>query len=329
MKRTRKVSLMSVALFLAPGLVLTQSQDVEAAQAEPPAQVETTAQAAPPASTPTVTPTVTPNGTAEESVVLVGAGDIANCDVGDGHMATALALDSIPGTIFTMGDHAYPNGSQKSFDECYNLSWGRHKARTRPSIGNHDVRSKKGKAYYDYFGEAAGPRRLGYYSYKLGAWHIIALNSNIDLSRKSKQLKWLRKDLAENPSTCTLAYWHVPLFSSGGHGNAPELIQDTWKILYGAGVDVVVNGHDHVYERFAAQDPKGKPDPQRGIRQFVVGTGGAGIYAFKNVANNSEVRQNKSFGVIKFTLHPDRYDWEFVTAKGEAFEDKGTGQCVR
>lgn len=328
MKRTRIVSLISVALVLAPGPILAQGQDGAASQAEPPAQVEAPAQAAPQAPTQAPAPAATPNGAAEESVVLVGAGDIANCEVGDGHMATGLALDTIPGTIFTMGDHAYPSGSQKSFDECYNLSWGRHKARTRPSIGNHDVKTKNGKAYFDYFGEAAGPRGLGYYSYKLGAWHIIALNSNIDMNRKSKQLKWLRENLAENPSTCTLAYWHVPLFSSGGHGNAPELILDTWQVLYEAGVDVVVNGHDHDYERFAAQDPKGKPDPQRGIRQFVVGTGGAGVYAFKDVANNSEVRQNKSYGVIKFTLHPDRYDWEFVTAKGKAFEDKGTGQCV-
>jgi 3',5'-cyclic AMP phosphodiesterase CpdA len=243
-------------------------------------------------------------------------------------MATAQVLDNIPGTVFTMGDHAYPSGSSNSFEECYNLSWGRHKARTRPAIGNHDTRTRNGKPYYDYFGEAAGPRGLGYYSYKLGAWHIIALNSDISMSSKSKQLEWLRQDLAENPSACTLAYWHIPMFSSGGHGNHTRLLLQTWKILYETGVDVVVGGHDHNYERFAPQDPDGNPDPQRGIRQFVVGTGGAGVYAFKDLAENSEVRQNKSYGVIKFTLRPGNYDWEFVTAKGEPFEDQGTSQCV-
>jgi acid phosphatase type 7 len=324
MKRTRIVSLIPIALVLAHGLAQAQSQDPAASQAEVPAPAGAPAQAMMQATT----PAPTPNGTAEETAVLVGAGDIANCDVGEGHMATASVLDSIPGTVFTMGDHAYPKGSQKSFEECYGLSWGRHKARTRPAVGNHDIKTRNGIPYYDYFGAAAGPRGLGYYSYNLGAWHIIALNSSIAIDRKSKQLKWLRQDLAENSTTCTLAYWHIPLFSSGGHGNHPELLLDTWRILYDAGVDVVVGGHDHNYERFAPQDPRGKPDPERGIRQFVVGTGGAGVYAFKDLAENSEVRQNQSYGVIKFTLHPDRYDWEFVTAKGEPFEDKGTGQCV-
>jgi len=288
MKRIRIVSLMLVALALAPGPAFPQS---------------------------------------EEPVVLVGAGDIANCDVGDGHLATAEALDNIPGTVFTMGDHAYPAGAKKSFEECYSVSWGRHRERTRPSPGNHDLITRKGKAYYDYFGDAAGPRGLGYYSYTLGAWHIIALNSDLPMERNSKQLKWLRRDLAENPSTCALAYWHIPLFSSGAHGNHPEL-RDIWQALHEAGVEVVVNGHDHDYERFAPQDSRGNPDPERGIRAFVVGTGGAGVYRFKKVAKNSEVRQWESYGVIKFTLHPDRYDWEFVTAKGEPFEDRGSAQCV-
>ena len=298
------------AFVLAPGPAFPHTQESSDSQPEIPVSA------------------AAPVGTAEAPVVLVGAGDIANCEVGDGHMATARVLDNIPGTVFTMGDHAHPEGAKESYDECYDLSWGRHKARTRPSAGNHDLLTSDGRPYYDYFGENAGPRGLGYYSYKLGAWHIIALNSSIAMGRTSKQLKWLRKDLAENPSTCTLAYWHIPLFSSGGHGNAPELILDTWRILHKAGVDVVVNGHDHDYERFAPQDPKGKPDPEHGIREFVVGTGGAGVYRFKKVAKNSEVRQWQSYGVIKFTLHPDSYDWEFVTAKGEPFEDKGSAQCV-
>jgi hypothetical protein len=318
MKR-KIVGLMIFTLVWAPGLASAQDRGPEVSQAESPAPPEAAAGTAPP---------TTQALSAEEPVILVGAGDIANCEVGDGHMATARVLDDIPGTVFTMGDHAYPKGSKQSFDECYNLSWGRHKARTRPSVGNHDIKTRNGMPYYDYFGAAAGPRGLGYYSYNLGTWHIISLNSSIEIDRNSKQLTWLRKDLADNPSTCTLAYWHIPMFSSGGHGNHTEELLELWRILHKAGVEVVVNGHDHDYERFAPQDPKGNPDPQRGIREFVVGTGGGGVYAFKEVAKNSEVRQNKSYGVIKFTLHPDSYDWEFVTAKGEPFEDKGTGQCV-
>ena len=268
-----------------------------------------------------------PEGAAEESVVLVGAGDIANCEVGDGHMATAELLDTIPGTVFTLGDHAYPKGAKKTFEKCYGLSWGRHKDRTRPSFGNHDSRTSNGRPYYSYFGEAAGPKGLGYYSYSLGAWHIVVLNSELPMERNSRQVGWLRKDLAENPSTCTMAYWHIPMFSSGAHGNHPEMI-DTWRVLYEAGVDVVLGGHDHDYERFAPQNPEGQPDPDRGIRQFVVGTGGAGVYRFNIVAQNSEVRQWQTYGVIKFTLHPDSYDWEFVRAKGMPFEDKGSAQCV-
>jgi hypothetical protein len=315
MRISRIIGLMPFMLVLAPGPAFTQSEKPVASPAAVTVQAEAPAQVA------------SPEGTAEESVVLVGAGDIANCKVGDGHKATADVLDTIPGTVFTLGDHAYPRGSKKSFEECYDISWGRHKERTRPSPGNHDLISNNGRAYYDYFGDAAGPRGLGYYSYRLGAWHIIVLNSDLPMTRNSRQVSWLRKDLADNPSTCTLAYWHVPMFSSGAHGDQPELI-DTWRVLHKAGVDVVVNGHDHDYERFAPQDPNGDPDPERGIREFVVGTGGAGVYRFKKLAKNSEVRHWQSYGVIKFTLHPGSYDWEYVIADGKPFEDKGSAQCV-
>ena len=263
----------------------------------------------------------------EQPFVLVGAGDIANCEVGDGHLETARVLDSIPGTVFTMGDNAYPKGSTKNFSKCYELSWGRHKARTRPAIGNHDIRTSGGRPYYKYFGENAGPPGLGYYSYNLGSWHIISLNSSAPADFRSRQHRWLREDLEKNQTTCTLAYWHVPVFSSGAHGSKPDMLE-VWELLYESGVEVVVNGHDHDYERFAPQDPKGQFDPERGIRQFVVGTGGAGVYRFKETAKNSEVRQWQSYGVIKFSLYPGRYDWEFITAKGQPFEDKGSAQCV-
>jgi len=246
----------------------------------------------------------TPRGQDQsDQIVLVGAGDIANCDLPDGgagSAATGKLIDSIPGTVFTMGDHAYPSGTADQFRDCYEPRWGKVKSRTRPSPGNHDYLTSNAKPYFDYFGEAAGPDRRGFYSYSLGKWHIVSLNSFIAADNKSKQLEWLRKDLAENHTTCTLAYWHVPVFSSGPHG--ADIITsghmlDVWKVLYQFGADIVVNGHDHDYERFAPQNPGGKPDP-KGIREFVVGTGGGGLYQFKLLRPNSEVHDNKSYGVI-------------------------------
>jgi len=268
----------------------------------------------------------------EEAAVLVGAGDIANCEItaGSGARGTANLLDSISGTVFTVGDHAYPSGTTKQFQDCYDQTWGRHKARTRPAPGNHDYLTARGKAYYDYFGDSAGPERRGYYSYDLGAWHIIVLNSYIDADRGSQQGQWLRKDLEEHKTTCTLAYWHLPVFSSGPHGSEPQTIAhmvDAWRILYDAHADIVLSGHDHDYERFAPQDPKGKPDP-KGIREFVVGTGGGGLYEFRRTLPNSEVRSNRSYGVLKLTLRAMDYSWEFVPSAGEPFHDTGTSACV-
>jgi hypothetical protein len=271
-------------------------------------------------------------GTADDSrVTLVGAGDIANCDLagGSGARATAAVLDRIPGTIFTVGDHAYPAGAAAQFQDCYGPSWGRHRARTRPAPGNHDYLTANGKAYFDYFGDNAGPDRRGYYSYALGSWHVVSLNSSIPADRHSPQIEWLRSDLEEHPGQCTLAYWHVPIFSSGPHGEEREAahMRDAWQILYEAGADVVVNGHDHDYERFAPQDAKGKADP-RGIREFVVGTGGGGLYEFRRIRRNSEIRNNRSYGVLVLTLGAADYSWEFVSGAGEAFHDRGTASCV-
>jgi hypothetical protein len=263
-----------------------------------------------------------------EPVVLVGAGDIANCALGTGGAATARLLDKIPGTVFTLGDHAYPAGEAKQFKECYDPNWGRHKARTRPAPGNHDYLTKDASPYYDYFGELAGPERRGYYSYELGAWHIVSLNSFIAAGKGSPQFEWLKKDLEEHSVPCTLAYWHIPLFSSGAHGNNPHM-EEVWKLLYQRGADVVLNGHDHDYERFAPQNPNGKADPARGIRQFVVGTGGGGVYKFRRIRPNSEARNYQSYGVIKLTLRPTDYSWEFVRAAGEPFTDSGTAPCVQ
>lgn len=264
-------------------------------------------------------------------VILVGAGDIANCEIngGSGARATAAVLDRIAGTVFTVGDHAYPTGAAAQFRDCYDPSWGRHKARTRPAPGNHDYLADKGKAYFDYFGDNAGPDRRGYYSYTLGTWHIVSLNSSIAADRRSPQIEWLRSDLKDHPAQCTLAYWHLPVFSSGPHGNEPQTtahMQEAWRALYEAGAEVVINGHDHHYERFAPQNPKGKADPN-GIREFVVGTGGAGQYELRRIRSNSEVRNNGSYGVLKLTLGATDYSWEFVSAAGEPFSDGGTARC--
>ena len=269
---------------------------------------------------------------ADGPAVLVGAGDIANCEIdgGAGARATAALLDRIAGTVFTVGDHAYPSGAAAQFRDCYDPSWGRHKARTRPAPGNHDYLTAKAKAYFDYFGDNAGPDRRGYYSYTLGTWHIISLNSSIAADRKSPQITWLRSDLKDNPAPCTLAYWHLPVFSSGPHGaelQATEHMREAWRALYESGADVVINGHDHLYERFAPQNPQGKADPN-GIREFIVGTGGGGQYEFRQIRPNSEVRNNRSYGVLVLTLGASDYSWEFVSAAGAAFRDVGTAPCT-
>ena len=274
-----------------------------------------------------------PGAQDQEPVVLVGAGDIANCDItgGSGAAATGRLLDQIPGTVFTVGDHAYPKGAAKEFQECYEPRWGRLKARTRPAPGNHDYLTDKAKPYFEYFGDNAGPERRGYYSYTLGTWHIISLNSFIAADRHSPQIEWLRKDLEENHAACTLAYWHIPIFSSGPHGlevqNSIHMVE-AWRMLYEHHAAVVINGHDHDYERFAPQDADGRADP-KGIREFVVGTGGGGLYEFRRIRPNSDARGNRSYGVLKLTLGADDYAWEFLTAAGEPFHDSGKAPCAQ
>jgi len=268
--------------------------------------------------------------------VLVGAGDIASCDDLHGAIATANLLDKISGTVFAAGDLAYPDGSAEEFKDCYGPTWGRHKARTRPSPGNHEFHAGGATPYFDYFGAAAGDPNKGYYSYDLGAWHVIALNSNCDqlppqgkgCSAGSPEVTWLRQDLAAHPGMCTVAYWHHPLFSSGKkHGNNPEM-KPFWDALYAAHADLVINGHDHDYERFAPQDPDGHADAARGIREFVVGTGGKNSHRELGAPKpNSEARQGDTFGVLKLTLGATGYDWEFVPEAGKAFADSGSGAC--
>lgn len=277
--------------------------------------------------TPSVTAMATPQASASDApVVLVGAGDIASCGLTSADATEAL-LATIPGTVFTLGDNAYESGTADEFARCYAPTWGKELARTRPALGNHDAATGKGAAYFAFFGAAAGEVGRGYYSYDAGAWHVIVLNSECWVTPcavGSEQERWLRADLAGHPSRCTLAYWHHPYWSSGPHGN-DRAMRPFVDALYAAGADLILNGHDHDYERFAPQDPDGKP-VSRGIREFVVGTGGASPYPFVTARPNSEKRITGVFGVLKLTLSPGAYTWSFIDAGGAARDD-GSGTC--
>jgi acid phosphatase type 7 len=261
--------------------------------------------------------------------VIVAAGDIADC-LSDGDEATARLVGGIKGTVLTLGDNAYEDGTAQNFEECYEPSWGQFKERTRPIPGNHDYETEGASAYFHYFGKAAGDPSKGYYSYDLGQWHIVALNSNcedVGCKTSSPQLRWLEADLAKDANTCTLAYFHYPLFSSGKYRPGIGEVKPLWEALYAADADVVLNGHDHNYQRFAPQDPNGRADPQHGIREFVVGTGGRSHYPILGPIANSEVYNDDTYGVLKLTLRPEGYQWRFIPVEGETFTDSGSARC--
>jgi hypothetical protein len=268
--------------------------------------------------------------------VVVAAGDIADCR-GGGDEATARLVGGIgASTVLALGDEAYPEGSAKDFEECYDPTWGRFIDRTKPVPGNHEYDTRGAAGYFHYFGRAAGESGKGYYSYDLGKWHIVALNSNCkeeevgDCEASSQQVRWLKADLAANDDKkCTLAYMHHPRFSSGEkHGNT-HYVKPLWEALYEGGAEVVLSGHEHNYERFAPQTPAGRADPQRGIREFVVGTGGGkGHYPISEPPiANSEVHNDETYGVLKLTLRPKSYEWRFVPEEGETFTDSGSARC--
>jgi hypothetical protein len=270
------------------------------------------------------------NAAEDETAILAGAGDIADCRDLSGAEATAKLLEQIPGTVMAVGDLAYPDGSKENF-QCYDRTWGRVRTRTRPAAGNHEFHAAGATPYFDYFGTSAGDAKYGYYSYELGSWHIVVLNSECrdvgGCDAASRQVQWLRADLAAHPAACTLAYWHKPLFSSGSaHGNDPEM-KPLWKALYDANADVVINGHDHNYERFAPQNPEGGSDAARGIREFVVGTGGKNHRPIVLAKPNSESRNADAYGVLKLTLRAGAYDWRFIAEPGKDFVDYGSAKC--
>ncbi|HEV7535709.1 MAG TPA: metallophosphoesterase [Acidimicrobiia bacterium] len=262
--------------------------------------------------------------------VLLGAGDISGCQtVGDA--ATAALVGNTPGGVFTLGDNAYESGTANEFAGCFGPTWGRFKGRIRPAVGNHEYLSPGATPYFNYFGSAAGPRGKGWYSYNVGAWHVIVLNANCDqvgCQKGSEQEKWLRADLAAHASArCTLAYWHQARFVSDTNHGSTAQVGPFWDALYQYGADLVLSAHAHVYERFAPQTPQGRADPARGIREIVAGTGGESHYGFGTALPNSQVRNASTFGVLKLTLHRNTYDWRFLPAFGKGFSDSGTGTC--
>lgn len=271
-------------------------------------------------------------GTTSTPAVLVGAGDIGSCRSNQDDEKTADLIARIPGTVFTAGDNVYVSGTE--YAACY--AWDRFKSRTRPSLGNHEYETGSATASFNYYGATMGPRGKGYYSYNLGAWHIVVLNSNhlfVPTDAASAQVQWLRSDLAANPRKCVLAIWHHPRFYSVASGSLPaptNYVKPFWDALHAAGADVIVTGHHHFYERFAPLRPDGSKDWSRGIRQFVVGTGGRGTGQTPKVLRyGSEVVHggDKEFGVLKLTLLTTSYAWKFIPVAGKTFRDSGSSSC--
>ena len=296
------------------------------ASTEPPATVGTAA----PGTSPGATSDPVASDTPDPSIVtLSGAGDIGRCGT-TGDEATGRLLDDLPGFVFTAGDNAYETGSARDFLRCYEPSWGRHLQRTYPAPGNHDHLTRGATGYFDYFGDRAGTPGEGWYAVDVGTWRLIVLDSECaavgGCGRESRQGRWLARELTTNPRPCTLAIWHHPRFSTGDHG-PNRGVSDFWDQLHEAGVDLIVNGHEHSYERFVPVDPSGRPDPGRGIRQIVVGTGGAPLRGFPRNDPNSEVRDGSSHGVLRLDLGPDGYSWAFLPVAGGVFEDAGSDTC--
>jgi hypothetical protein len=284
--------------------------------------------------------------------VIAAAGDIA-CDPTSGsfnsgngsssscrarYTSDLLVTGNFAG-VLALGDDQYYCGGYDAFVRSYALSWGRVKAVTHPAVGNHEYLTSGGTGcnssntaaagYFNYFGAAAGQQGKGYYSFNVGAWHLVALNSNCSnvggCSKGSPQYTWLAADLAAHPNTCTLAYWHIPLFSSGGRSAAN--MRSIWQLLYDKNADLVLEGHDHIYERFAPQTSTAVQDAARGLRSFIVGTGGANHTSLATVAANSQVRNSSTYGVLRLTLHATSYDWKFLPEAGKTFTDSGTSSC--
>lgn len=266
---------------------------------------------------------------AEEPAVMVGAGDIAY--EGPGAEQTAKLLDRIPGTVYLLGDNAYQSGSPAEFASYFHPTWGRHLNRIRPVVGNHEYRTPGAAGYFGYFGDRAGDPRKGYYSYDVSStWHVIVVNSatsgddaSKDLGPDSEQYRWISADLDAHRDQNVIAMWHHPRFSSGAHGDNKET-DALWRLLVSKGADLALWGHDHHYERFVPMNAEGKGDEARGMRSFVVGTGGKNHYFFfKLPKSTTAIRNSSTFGVLRLALYEKGYEWQFVPVAGEKFTDRG------
>jgi calcineurin-like phosphoesterase family protein len=232
--------------------------------------------------------------------------------------------------VLPLGDNQYEEGTLTQFRQSYDLSWGRYKSVTHPSVGNHEYLTTGASGYFDYFGAAAGARTEGWYSFNIGGWHLVALNSQCSkvggCGVGSRQYQWLKADLAANSAACTLAYWHIPRFAHGQFSNSTAY-QPFWQLLYDDGAEVVLVGHDHNYQRYAPQTPTGGLDYARGIRQFIVGTGGKNLVVPDSTGMNREAANGNTHGVLKLTLRPTAYDWRFTPEAGKTYTDSGTNSC--
>jgi acid phosphatase type 7 len=255
--------------------------------------------------------------------ILLAVGDIAGCKTWFKDEETAELVASLPGTVAALGDVVYEDAYRWQFNQCYDPSWGRVLSRTRPAVGNHEYRQVNASTYYEYFGTRAGPAGKGYYTYKLGTWRVYVLNSERLIP---EQTIWLTAQLAANPSKCILAYWHKPLYTSGSNPN--ELtVRPLWDALYKAGAEVVLSGHNHNYERFAPQDADGNFQA-KGVRQFVIGTGGAQLEGFETIQPNSKLRYVEGWGVLRLSLGSGKYGWNFLPIPGSPPADTGSANCT-
>jgi hypothetical protein len=265
---------------------------------------------------------LSPGAGAADPVVLA-AGDIASCGE-DGDEQTATLLDAQPGVVLALGDNVYEHGTLNDFRRCFEPSWGRHKQRIRPAPGNHEYISG-GAGYFRYFGRAAGPPGRGYYSFELGAWHVVSLNSERRTHSDAAQVRWLRADLARSKARCVLAFWHRPRWSRGQYGD-DRTVAPLWNALYDAGADVVLAGHDHNYQRYQPMNKRGLLDRARGIRSFVVGTGGRRRYELRADPRRGAAN-DETWGLLKLTLRPAGYSWRFISVAGSRYRDAGAGKC--
>ena len=269
--------------------------------------------------------------------ILAGAGDI--CSSNGNCESTARLLDALfppgapdtAGKVFTAGDNAYENGSDSDYATNYDPRWGRHKARTKPSVGNHEYLTPGATGYFNYYGAAAGDPSQGWYAYDLGVWRVYVLNSDCwnvgGCSANNPQVTWLRADLAANPRLCQVAYWHRPRFTSTGAHDDEPLMQPAWQALYDYGVDVVLSAHNHFYERLAPKNASGVRDDATGIRSFIVGTGGRSHHAITSLEPDSEAHNDTTYGILKLTLNATSYTWAFIPVAGATFIDSGSTPC--